>query len=396
MDAVRKVASLRREGFGWVVDGDIRRYFENIPHDALLDRVEAVTGDDALLDLIGQWLEWYAPGGVGVPQGSPLSPLLANIYLDSVDEAIAGRGIRLVRYADDFLILAKSEAMATGAMMRIAEILAEHGLELNAEKSRVVSFEQGFRFLGHLFVRSMLVREIADDAPNEASVAALGLAAERIVAGETTAGVAAPPIGTWSPGWRVLYILEPSRALASEGESFIVTDRGATMFKLPAHRVGRIELAAEVPVNPKALDLAAAHDVLIARIDGHGATIAEWVPPGALALHGKRHLAQAAFILDPDRRLDLARTVVDARLRGQRAVLSRANRDRRDTEISAVIGKWRGVLRSAGHADRLDRLMGIGLHWRARWEVISVSMASASEVSTQNLSILCSMPLPTC
>lgn len=358
LDAVRRVAALRREGFGWVVDGDIRRYFENIPHDALMDRVEAITGDDALLDLIGQWLEWYAPGGVGVPQGSPLSPLLANIYLDGVDEAMSGRGIRLVRYADDFLVLTKTEASATGAMERIAAILAEHGLELNAEKSRVVSFEQGFRFLGHLFVRSMLVKEIADDAPDDASVAALGLAAERMVAEDAAAQDASPPVGTWSPGWRVLYVLEPGRALVSDGESFVVTDRGSTMFKLPANRVGRIELAANVPVNPAALDLAAAHDVLIARIDGHGATIAEWVPPGGLALHARRHLAQAGLVLDAPRRLDLARLVVDARLRGQRAVLSRANRDRRDTEISSTIGIWRRVLRSASRADQLDKLMG--------------------------------------
>jgi site-specific DNA recombinase len=67
--------------------------------------------DPVLVDLVWLWLEAYAPSGLGVPQGSPLSPLLANIYLDAVDEEIEGRGVRLVRFADDFLLLCKTDGL---------------------------------------------------------------------------------------------------------------------------------------------------------------------------------------------------------------------------------------------------------------------------------------------
>lgn len=358
-DAVRRVAALRRDGFRWVVDADIRNYFDAIPHAPLLDRVERHSGDDALIDLIAQWLEWYAPGGRGVPQGSPLSPLLANLYLDDLDEAMDGRGLRMVRYADDFLVLARDANSAQQALAQASAILADHGLELHPDKSRVIGFDQGLRFLGHVFVRSMVLRETDWDVPDEAATADLD------AVGEVGAPAAAPfaeagpaGMGAASPGWRVLYLMEPGRALHADGESFAVQAGEATMFKVQAARVGRIELGERTGATPGALELAAAHDILIARIDGHGRTIAEWVPPSAVALHGRRHLAQAGVILDPARRLALARTLVVGRIRGQRAVLARANRERRDATITAAIARMKPVIRSAATAATVSAAMG--------------------------------------
>lgn len=358
-DAVRRVAALRRDGFRWVVDADIRSYFDSIPHAPLLDRVECHSGDDALIDLIAQWLEWYAPGGRGVPQGSPLSPLLANLYLDELDEAMDGRGIRMVRYADDFVVLARNAATAQDALAQASTILAEHGLELHPDKSRVIGFDQGFRFLGHLFVRSMVLRETDWEVPDEAATAAAeAVRAVDVPPAAPFADAGPPGNAAASPGWRVLYLMEPGRVLHADGESFAVREGEAIVFKVQAGRVGRVELGERTSATPGALELAAAHDILVARIDGHGRTLAEWVPPGAVGLHGRRHLAQARVILDPERRLALARTLVVGRIRGQRAVLARANRDRRDETLTAAIARMKPVLRSAAVAPTVPAAMG--------------------------------------
>ena len=107
-DALREVDRLIKEGYTHVVDADLQAYFDTIPHDALMARVEERISDGRILDLIGGWLkadilkgtERWTPTG-GTPQGSVISPLLANIYLHPLDVLMAAHGYRMVRYADD-------------------------------------------------------------------------------------------------------------------------------------------------------------------------------------------------------------------------------------------------------------------------------------------------------
>lgn len=217
--AVARVARYRRQGYGWVVDGDIERYFERVPHDRLMERLARDIRETALLDLIELWLESFSEagpggGGIGLPQGGPLSPLLANLYLDDIDARIAGRGVRLVRFADDFLLMCRGETAAEGARDRMAALLAEHGLRLHPEKTRIVPFERGFHFLGHLFVRSMVVRpvddgETADLTPDEAMILARHPAAPRQEPEEAEGGDS----DDRAPGLRVLYVTTAGRAL---------------------------------------------------------------------------------------------------------------------------------------------------------------------------------------
>lgn len=375
VDAVRRVSSLRRDGFRWVVDGDIERFFETVAHDRLLDCLERHLGDDRLLDLIAHWLEWYGRNGRGLPQGSPLSPLLANIFLDRADEAIATRGLRLVRYADDFVVLAREERDAHKALAKVSALLAEEGLELNEHKTRIRSFDEGFRFLGHVFLRSMIVREVEWGLPDEQQVE-LGDALNRIAAAAQVSG--AGGIGSdqgqdlpispieereriRSPGWRVLYALEKDRRIDATGESIVVRDTAAgghPILAVHASRVGRIEARFHVELTAGLLELAAAHDIVVARIDGYGETLAEWMPPHMLASHGKRQLSQAQHVLDPSLRLSLARRITIGRMRGQRAILARANQTRKDEEISAGLPCWRDWLRRAEAASSIGQLMG--------------------------------------
>jgi CRISPR-associated protein Cas1 len=353
MQAVARVAKHRREGFRWVVDGDIVRDFERIPHDRLLARLERSVEDAALVDLIGTWLEHHSHAGRGLPQGSPLSPLLANLHLDDVDGAIAGRGLRLVRFADDFLILCRDEALAEGAKQRMAALLAEHGLELNAEKSRITSFDQGVRFLGHLFVKGMVVREIPPDAmPGEDAVAR----AERLAATPGDAVETAAPEqpveprsapGRWAARQRVMYVLQPGRLLTAEGESFVVREAEAVLVRLAPHRVDRIEVGRGVRLDDAALDLAAATDTVLLRTDGWGRALGRWTPAGSD--RARRHLAQAAVALDPVRRIALARRIVGGRILAQRTLLKRLARGRRSDAFAA------GVVRAAPRLRRMAR-----------------------------------------
>lgn len=375
-DAVRRIAALRRDGFTHVVDGDISRYFENVPHEMLLSKLERATGDDAILDLVALWLEWYAPAGKGLPQGSPLSPLLANLYLDAVDEAIARRGVRLVRYADDFVLLARSEAAAEGVLTRMTALLAEHGLELHPDKTRVVSFERGFRFLGHLFVRSFVLKEMLDDTPAEDAIGAAEAAIVAAAAGteppapSDEADAGAGPRGPYAPGQRVLYLLEPGRRLAAEADAFAVTEADAPILRLPHRRVDRIEVGEGVAIEVGALDLAAASETEICRVNGHGETVGRWTGPALARSHARRHLAQAATALDPARRLELARILVAGRIRNQRAVLHRVNRARKDPDTVLAAARMMRILRRLRQAESVDEAMGFEgeagrLYWPA-------------------------------
>lgn len=350
MQAIQRVAKHRRDGFRWVVDGDIQRYFERIPHDRLLARLERSVDDAPLLDLIGTWLEHHSLAGRGLPQGSPLSPLLANLYLDDVDEAIMGRGLRLVRFADDFVILCKNEAMAEDALARMAALLAEHGLELNAARSRITSFDQGLRFLGHLFVKGMVVKEVPpDDFPDEAALKASMALADAADEDQDLQepGAAREAPGRWAARQRVLYVLQPGRSLSAEGESFVVREQGSALLRLAPHRVDRIELGRQVGLDAAALDLAAATDTVLLRTDGWGRALGRWTPGGSG--RARRQLAQAAVALDPARRLGLARSIVGGRIQSQRTLLKRLARGRKGEDFTA------GVIKAAPRLSRMAR-----------------------------------------
>jgi RNA-directed DNA polymerase len=175
-DALRRVDQLLDEGRVWVVDADIKSYFDTIPHDALMERVGRKIADGRVLRLIEGYLEAgvmeslkdWQPSEQGSPQGAVISPLLANIYLDPLDWEMAASGAEMVRYADDFVVLCRSEAEAREALEKIQRFTEANGLKLHPEKTRIVDASQrgGFEFLGYHFERGM-------KWPREKSVARL-------------------------------------------------------------------------------------------------------------------------------------------------------------------------------------------------------------------------------
>lgn len=154
--ALRRLRELYASGCRWVFDADIRSCFDSIDHTRLLVRLEANLGAQSPLCV---WLRAWLAAPVwtgaeirrvvkGVPQGSPLSPLLANFYLDGFDRTLRAAGVPFVRYADDFLVLARSPFDLREYQKVAHAALDALGLELNQEKTRTTTFEQRFRFVG--------------------------------------------------------------------------------------------------------------------------------------------------------------------------------------------------------------------------------------------------------
>jgi RNA-directed DNA polymerase len=163
--ALRRVEELLESGHGWVVDADLKSYFDTIPQDRLMARIGEKIADGRVLELIETMLQAgvmeglkdWQPTESGTPQGAVISPLLSNIYLDPLDWLMAKGGYEMVRYADDFIILCKSESQAQEALEKVREWVSKEGLSLHPEKTRIVDASQrgGFDFLGYHFERGM-------------------------------------------------------------------------------------------------------------------------------------------------------------------------------------------------------------------------------------------------
>ena len=162
-DALRRVQALLDEGGTWIVDADLKGYFDTIPKVRLMGRVEERIADTRVLALVRSYLDQgvmeeltlHKPTERGTPQGAVISPLLANIYLDPLDHLMASAGFQMVRYADDFVILCRREDEAKTALARVQTWVLENGLTLHPEKTRIVDATQpgGFDFLGYHFER---------------------------------------------------------------------------------------------------------------------------------------------------------------------------------------------------------------------------------------------------
>lgn len=161
--ALRRVAQLLKAGNVWVVDADLKAYFDTIPQEPLMRLVEEQIADRRVLEMIRTMLEQgvmetakeWQPTEQGTPQGAVISPLLANLYLNPLDQWMARQGKEMVRYADDFVILCQSQSEAQEVLEQLRQWTGAAGLTLHPVKTRIVDASQrgGFDFLGYHFER---------------------------------------------------------------------------------------------------------------------------------------------------------------------------------------------------------------------------------------------------
>jgi RNA-directed DNA polymerase len=177
-DALREVDQWIKAGYAWYVDADIQSYFDTIPKQGIMELVEARISDGRVLELIQKCLdqgvmedgkEWQPTQGT--VQGSPLSPLLSNLYLHPLDKIMSGKGYKWIRFADDSVVICNSRAEAETILSEIKDWMNKNGLTLHPDKTRIGNCRkagQGFDFLGYHFecgrktVRKKSVKKLRD------------------------------------------------------------------------------------------------------------------------------------------------------------------------------------------------------------------------------------------
>jgi len=155
-----EIQNAYRQGYHWVYESDIEDFFDAVYRPQLINRLKSLLGNDPLWEQIESWLGQdihikdtiiERTPNLGLPQGSPLSPLLANFILDDFDSDLETHGFKIIRFADDFIILCKSQHEAQQAAHAVEQSLKEVKLSINVEKTHIIQLNQGFRFLGYLF-----------------------------------------------------------------------------------------------------------------------------------------------------------------------------------------------------------------------------------------------------
>ncbi|MGC9184893.1 MAG: CRISPR-associated endonuclease Cas1 [Thiomonas sp.] len=380
--AVLHLCDARDSGLVWIAEADIQSCFDSIPWAALLHKLGDSLPDGSLLPLIRHWLglplQW--PDGhlsarhQGVPQGSPLSPLLSNVFLDGLDKALAAGPWCAVRYADDFVIAAASRAEAQRGLQQAAQWLETQGLKLNLEKTRVVHFEQGFSFLGVRF-RGKQISAVDPGAapwvlphakptehgeparhdtsprnpgssgkpqssqrPHHSQPAPVAPRSAADTASEQTAALAddpspsvAPPEQPAAPRLRTLYLTEPGAYLHIDGERLLVGKGQEELASIPAEKVDQVLADTDGAVSFGALRLLLRHDatlLLTPAVSGE--------PAGLLVpMNGRQvqlRAAQFARLSDGNFRIAMAQRIVQAKIANSRVLLRRYRRFRMESD----------------------------------------------------------------
>lgn len=396
--AVRQVAYWRDRDYDWVLDGDIVKYFDNVEHPRLLAEVAERLNLSWVLSLIDAWLNAgiLTQSGLilpekGLPQGASISPLLSNIYLDDFDEIICASGLKLVRYADDFVVMARSRNRIVEAQQQIAQILDGMGLQLHPQKTRITNFNRGFRFLGQAFAGDLIVpvkpRSQPQVTPKPASslrvVHADALSSPTVMERALLAALKAekkpipPPLFAvlgyavrehkpmpiasdeiiWRPDMSTLYLVEQGAILTKEKGLFIVKPPQGETVEIPIREVERILIFGNVQLSTAAIGICLKVQIPVmflsqlGQYKGHLWT-AEFCDIKALS-------AQFEWEENVPFQMETARAIVQGKLRNSKNYLLKLNRRRGFPEVfEAIAGITRDLMAIENPNLTLDELRG--------------------------------------
>lgn len=344
--AARAIQQAYREGYTYVLDADIESFFDSVDWERMLSMLRAWFPLDPVDALVQPWIT--APvvfdgqtieRAQGLPQGAPISPLLANLYLDVFDEKLLEQGFRLVRYADDFVILCRTIEAAEAARDAARNALAELELQLSEEKTSIRSLDQGLTYLGYLFCRSVVLDashgeagtpDAATRIPPRSWLASLPIEEieQLLLEGGKVKRLRPPPVRLMErqPEGELrspLYVLSPATSLRLEQGAVRIEGGGHTerrLLKEIAHVVFFGEPRGTLP-----LMLALARQgVPLFLCDAMGRLEAMTSP---YAPDQRIWLAQARFTELQEPRSDFIREIVAAKLRAYAAVARRLLQD---------------------------------------------------------------------
>jgi len=365
-NAISRISEWRDKGYVWVVDADIDSYFDEVNHDILIKRVRELVFDEYLINLIIQWITApiYDKEGVilppkGLPQGAVISPLFANLYLDRFDEEMGKSKYKLIRYADDFLVLCKTKPDAQSALELVSNILSNIGLRLNKEKTRIVSFDDGFEYLGAIFARSVVtipepeygkvkppIEGISEakklysgskgsflgkaliDAFREQNLKAMGSAIEpKPISTEIDVEESSLAF------MRTLYIQTQGSTLSKQNERFIVTKDEEIISEVHIMKVEQIIIFGNCAVTTPAMTTCLQGNIPITFLSSHGKYY------GRLESTDNTNIVlqqlQFARASDEDFCLKVSKGFVNGKLQNTKALLQRRERDIKSNNITS-------------------------------------------------------------
>lgn len=394
--AIAKIERLREQGFIWVVDADIHHYFDEVSHKLLMIEVEKLVKDEGILRLIHLWLKATVVDGnnryklhKGIPQGSPLSPLLANLYLDHLDEALLNQQFHVVRYADDFVVLCKSPARANEAVRLTKKILKELKLKLNNKRTKIVDFNQGFRFLGVQFVRSLAFKskenltvkalltpekteqnnapsqpEPANKILNEMTQSFIDakLSPDQFPSETTAIENFEPPDAEIAiasgnePHLKTLYLMEHGTTLGKEYERFTIKKKGEIIQEIPAIHIDQIMVFGNAQITTQVMHFCLQKRIPIYLLSGKGhfyGVVDSYNTDPVLL-----HKAQFTTADDHDFCLTIAKQIIKGKISNSRLILQRHSRNKKRPKFEKAITLLARVQKQLINAQTLDQARG--------------------------------------
>ena len=352
-DALAAVAAYRDRGLAHVLRSDIEAFFDSVDHGVMASLLGSAGVEEPVSGLLLQWLacavadgDGCAPGTAGLPQGLPVAPVLANLYLTPFDRAMVDRGWKIIRYADDFVVCCAGSEEPPRAMADAAQTLGPLKLRLKDTKTGLTTFEAGFTFLGAGFVGSDILP--ATPHPYEEAFAPPPPAAAR----ET-----APPTGLPSVRMRTLYVQQQGAHVGRHGGRLVVSRDGQTLLDLPAHQIDQVFLFGRIHVSAAAMAFCLVRRMPLHLFSGtgryHGALLA------ADGAEFQMERAQYRLLDNPSRRLEAARAVVRGKIANCAALLRRHWRNHPETDPGDVSACMEECAERAAAADGLETLRGL-------------------------------------
>lgn len=342
--AAQMIQKAYEQGYRWVFESDVHDFFDSIQWSRLQTRLMAFFGEDPIVDWVMAWVR--APlqksgerveRSAGLPQGSPLSPVLANMMLDDFDSDLDNLGLKLVRFADDFVVLCRQQEDAEKMATLVHDSLAEVGLKMNLEKTGVRSFEQGFRFLGFLFMNSLVLDVGGEKAPQVMKTPAKP---------QTQTVAQRLEIGQMAEDGTLVFVTGAPTIISTEEHRLQVTRVvGSTQDTMPSVELDLpwrqvkavILIGGQHHITTPALRAAMHHQVPVHFADAGGDYQGSTLGSSAGQASSELWLAQLAWFGHPDNRLQAANALVKARLLHQREVLRRRNvKHRFDTALEEL------------------------------------------------------------
>ncbi|MFI8774621.1 CRISPR-associated endonuclease Cas1 [Gordonia sp. NPDC062954] len=333
IDAVQAVVALRDEGLHWVLHADIDDCFDSIPREIAVRKLMATLPDDSLSPLIDALTTRPVSTrrglveATGVPQGTALSPLLANLVLADFDDALLDRGMPIVRYADDFVVLGPSQDSVWEAARVAAEALDAVGMSLGVDKTEVMNFDEGFCFLGEDF------------------------------------GPRYPPAIDGHrvdvPTRRILYCgRQGSRVFTRDGRVVVESKSDAELLSVPRNLVARIVCfgAVTLAAGTRSWTLEDGTDVVFLSRRG------QYLGQQLSAVDGTRVArlrSQLEAVADRERSLPLARAIIDAKISHQVTLLQRFTRESDVEVVESALHTARQMRRMLPEAGTPDEILGL-------------------------------------